>query len=811
MKAKISRGGGFRGALNYLLDVGQKATGDKHAEIVGGNMAGRSGWELSREFGNTRALRPDVKKPVWHASLSLPKGEVLPAEQWAKIASDFVAEMGFSRKTPFVVIRHADTNYDHVHVLLSRIDLDAGLWLGQWEARSAINVSQSLEKQHGLQITPGLGAGRADRKRLSAAEINKTVRTGEPAPRTVIQNAIDELLDAGEPISATEFAQSLELAGIGVRANLATTGRMNGFSFEYSGVPFKSSQLGKNYSWKRLQDRGVSYEQIRDRAGLERFRAERTAAATEGAPTADGAEPYRDRGATPGDSPTGQPGAGPAGGAVTDGNRASGTDSADDARRAGHGNDDPGERELREIDESIADDDQPDQRSAGEQHNEPASSGRGGHHAGGAGAGGAPEVVENATVGGFQRDPQRSAGGRGDWASRFKIASSAKRRGNADENPARTVNTGRVRVDPSDLRAAREIDPTHYLKSVGYRVTWQGKHGSVRDERGDEHYRLTQQRDGRVLWCDLHGETGGDSIALVREIEPELPFTDAVYRLHGGGSAGRVSIPSQVPRPQRFPSPKWGDADAEATGRRYLRDERWIDDHSIDHAERSRMLRYDRQGSALFVGYDDAGTPRNVTRRSTDSRETVQKRDLAGSDKSFPPILPGDAGASVWVVEGGIDAIALHAEARAMGRKIPNIIVSGGSGVRSFLENRQVQQMLRDAPRVVISCDNEKDGDTQQRSDAQHERQREIVSSFNPEVSLWHPPANVGDLGDLRCQNVESRAQAQHDAARAELIAEGRAMREAAKQEAASGKNSLETSEVVKSKERDPGPAGPGL
>ncbi|WP_223925564.1 hypothetical protein, partial [Aeromonas caviae] len=32
--------------------------------------------------------------------------------------------------------------------------------------------------------------------------------------------------------------------------------------------------------------------------------------------------------------------------------------------------------------------------------------------------------------------------------------------------------------------------------------------------------------------------------------------------------------------------------------------------------------------------------------------DPVQKRDLRGSDKIYPPILPGDP-AKVWIVEGG--------------------------------------------------------------------------------------------------------------------------------------------------------------
>ncbi|WP_223920835.1 relaxase/mobilization nuclease domain-containing protein, partial [Aeromonas caviae] len=103
MKAKVSRGGGFRGALNYVFDVGKEATHTKNAERVGGNMAGNDPRELSREFSAVRQLRPDIGKPVWHCSLSLPPGERLSAEKWEAVTADFMQRMGFDQtNTPWV-------------------------------------------------------------------------------------------------------------------------------------------------------------------------------------------------------------------------------------------------------------------------------------------------------------------------------------------------------------------------------------------------------------------------------------------------------------------------------------------------------------------------------------------------------------------------------------------------------------------------------------------------------------------------------------------------------------------------------------
>lgn len=47
---------------------------------------------------------------------------------------------------------------------------------------------------------------------------------------------------------------------------------MNGFSFEYDGIAFKASQLGKGYSWTALQDK-LDYQPERDNAFLFKLRA----------------------------------------------------------------------------------------------------------------------------------------------------------------------------------------------------------------------------------------------------------------------------------------------------------------------------------------------------------------------------------------------------------------------------------------------------------------------------------------------------------------------------------------------------------
>lgn len=270
MKAKVVRGAGFRGALDYALDEGVGATQKKNPEIVGGNMSGRTARALAQEFGAVRRLRPDISRPVWHCALALPEGERLASDQWREVVQDFMRRMGFSDAVPYVAARHQDTDHDHVHIVASRIGIDGEVWLGQWEARRAIEVTQALEQVHGLVLTPGLGDVRAERRKPKKNEVEMAIRKGEQPPRMRLQSAIDAALQ-GMP-TAVQFAQRLTDAGVTVRANVASTGRMNGFSFELGGIAFKGSDLGKTYTWQGLQSRGVSYEQIGDAEGLARWR-----------------------------------------------------------------------------------------------------------------------------------------------------------------------------------------------------------------------------------------------------------------------------------------------------------------------------------------------------------------------------------------------------------------------------------------------------------------------------------------------------------------------------------------------------------
>jgi len=299
-------------------------------------------------------------------------------------------------------------------------------------------------------------------------------------------------------------------------------------------------------------------------------------------------------------------------------------------------------------------------------------------------------------------------------------------------------------LDTVKITESNRIDPTAYLEGKGFTVRREGRHLSVR-AGGDEHYRITQKSDGRWVACDKFGQGIGDNIALVRDLEPALGFLEAVARLAAGPVIQHEPIPAapRRTRPARLPQTR---ADRQA-GRAYLRG-RGISPATLDHAERTGFLRY-TGGGVLFVGRDAGGGVRNISQRLiAPGPDDKPKRDLAGSDKTYPPLLPGNPRV-VWIVEGGVDALAARDLAQRRGKAPPTVLVSGGATVRCFLDNPTVQTRLLQAAAVVVVRDNESTAKKQAETDAAHDQQIARIRELRGNCADWRPPVGVKDVAEL--------------------------------------------------------------
>lgn len=257
MKAKISKGAGFRGVVNYLLDK-------ERGEIIGGNMAATTQAGLSAEFGAVRCQRPDIAKPVWHVSLSLPPGDNLSVEQWREVAADFLHKMDV-KDNQFCIVQHRDKAHQHIHIVLNRVTTDGGVWYADRDVYRAIEATRQLEAEKDY-LRDTADRDYTDKKFRPTKKEEGRKAKGQDIPRQQVHDAIRRVIDnAPQKLTTRDFIEKLRAEGIEARPNIASTGRVNGFSFSLGEHKYTGSKV--NAKWAQLQ-KEIDYQPSRDNAYL---------------------------------------------------------------------------------------------------------------------------------------------------------------------------------------------------------------------------------------------------------------------------------------------------------------------------------------------------------------------------------------------------------------------------------------------------------------------------------------------------------------------------------------------------------------
>jgi hypothetical protein len=259
MIAKLVKGKGFRGALEYNLQ-------QEKGRILATNMAGETPRELSAEFGEIRKLRPNLGKAVMHVSLSAVPGEKLTDKQWQKIGQRYLRGMGF-RDNQYIIIRHTDTEHEHIHILANRITHGGEVVSDGLEFRRAEQLMREIERDYALkQVAPSF---ESERRAMTKGEIEHGLRTGQPSVRQQLQQLCDAA--AKDCHSFSEYQARLEAVGVELLPVVQLDGaKLSGLSYRLNDMTMKGSDLGKSYAAAGIQKRGIGYEQGRDFAAVSR-------------------------------------------------------------------------------------------------------------------------------------------------------------------------------------------------------------------------------------------------------------------------------------------------------------------------------------------------------------------------------------------------------------------------------------------------------------------------------------------------------------------------------------------------------------
>jgi hypothetical protein len=215
--AKITRGGSFRGAARYVLDERHGLGPDHQPEIIGGNMAGRTSGELTREFEAVRQQRLDIGKAVEHVSVSFSRDERrLSNDEMTRIADEYVRRRGYDPdRCQYVVVRHHDKDHQHCHILLNRVRTDRTVVPQQYREYLRNKEScRALERAFGLRPVRN-DRPRFDERAPTRAEDRMARDRGLVSEKEQLKALIREAAK-GQPTMG-ELVRRLEARGVQVR------------------------------------------------------------------------------------------------------------------------------------------------------------------------------------------------------------------------------------------------------------------------------------------------------------------------------------------------------------------------------------------------------------------------------------------------------------------------------------------------------------------------------------------------------------------------------------------------------------------
>lgn len=234
MIGKIKKGQTFGRCVRYV-------TGKDNAEIIAsdGVLLG-SNREITDSFNYQRLLNPKIKQPLGHIALSFKPEDkpILTDGFMAKIALEYMELMGI-RNTQFILVRHHNTDNPHCHLVYNRIGYDGKVISSQDDYKRNETATKRLKDKYGLTYAE-------DKSKTNVEKLRPAERV-----RYEIHNAVKAALKRSS--TWQELEELLKRQGIGLEFKLnRRTGAKEGLSFTKDGLAFKASDIGRQYSYSKL-------------------------------------------------------------------------------------------------------------------------------------------------------------------------------------------------------------------------------------------------------------------------------------------------------------------------------------------------------------------------------------------------------------------------------------------------------------------------------------------------------------------------------------------------------------------------------
>ncbi len=233
--AKINKGNGFRGVMDYLLNPA------KRPRIIGGCVFNSTPASLAREFRLVANLRPKVSKPVRHFSIAFaPEDETVDDVTKEAIALRVLDGLGYQKCQFIAVDHHRDDpghdyahDHDHIHIVTNAVTVEGEFVSDSFDRFKIQTVLREAERDFGLREIKC--SWEVKRERAQAIDLDSEMAR-------MVKDSLDDC-----PNLKT-WLDRLAESGVDVRFNLSTSDRVTGVTFLKDGEAHKGGSIGWKWS-----------------------------------------------------------------------------------------------------------------------------------------------------------------------------------------------------------------------------------------------------------------------------------------------------------------------------------------------------------------------------------------------------------------------------------------------------------------------------------------------------------------------------------------------------------------------------------
>ncbi len=235
MIAKIVKGQGFKGVVNYILDQ------SKGTEILDSDgIRLKSPETIIESLISQAGMNPRLKKPVGHTSLdfSAQDKEKLTNDVMVQIARDYMSQMGI-KDTQYLIGRHYDKEHPHIHLVFNRVDNNGRTITDRNDHFRSEKICKDLTQKYKLYFAQGKENVKEHRLR----EPDKT--------KYEIYNSLKQTVPKCQNWDQLICELKGQNTGVSFK-NKGKTDEIQGVIFEKNGYTFNGSKVDRQFSYSKI-------------------------------------------------------------------------------------------------------------------------------------------------------------------------------------------------------------------------------------------------------------------------------------------------------------------------------------------------------------------------------------------------------------------------------------------------------------------------------------------------------------------------------------------------------------------------------